>query len=279
MTAVASRTAKASRFIARRRSPLGSRLTFAHVAPVLLAVVAFVLGLVVLQQRSATVLVPVASRAINAGDRVTPGSVRLVRVHAQDAEARAGLVAPGDLAASAGWVASVLIRAGDPITRSEVTKPAGPAGLGSMSLQVPVEHADGGALRLGDRVDVIGQVNGTAQYQARGLQVLAVASQDRSGGLVAAGSGGYFVVVAVDSTTALRLAQAVDARGSGAGVVDIVRTTGVAGDRLGSTPPSPAAGRATTAPASATAARAGAADGGGEVGPVGHHPAVEAVAV
>jgi Flp pilus assembly protein CpaB len=227
-------------------------VTVGHVAPFALAALAFVLVLAVQRGKSQTVQVPVAASAINAGDPVTTANVRMVTMHAQDSAARSGLVAPADLAASQNWVAAVLIRAGDPITHSEIAKASGPTGLGSMSLQVPIEHADGGALTAGDRVDVIGQINGASVYEARGLQVLSVASTAKAGGLGGT-SGNYYVVVAVDTDTALRLAQAVATKGSG-GVIDIVRTTGVAGDQLGTVTPStggatgvsPASGHSTT---------------------------------
>lgn len=197
----------------RSRRSLRDTITVGHIAPFAVGLLALILVLAVLRQRTQTVLVPVAAAAINAGEPVTGARVRMVAMHAQDSDARSGFVALADLDASQRWVASVLIRAGDPITRSEIGKASGPTGLGSMSLQVPIEHADGGAIVAGDRVDVVGQISGRADYVARGLQVLSVASQARAGGL-GGGSGTYFVVVAVDADTALRLAQSANAKGS-----------------------------------------------------------------
>ena len=93
-----------------------------------------------------------------------------------------------------------------------------------MSIPVGPEHAVGGTLAVGDRVDVVG-VDGTqATYVLRDVQVVGVATTAKSGGLgLAAGSQQYFVTVAVDDAGALRLAVAVRS-----GKFEVVRSTGAA---------------------------------------------------
>jgi Flp pilus assembly protein CpaB len=155
----------------------------------------------------------------------------MVTMHADDSGARAGLLTLADLHSSQNLVAAVLIHSGDPITRSEIVRSAGPTGLASMSLPVPVAHANGGSIVVGDRVDVIGHGTGVAEYVARGLQVLAVAPASSSSGLGASTSNStFYIVVAVDSDTALRLSQALGNSNTG-GAVDVIRTTGVPNDQ------------------------------------------------
>jgi hypothetical protein len=87
-----------------------------------------------------------------------------------------------------------------------------------MSLPVPVEHAAGGSLVAGDRVDVIAVSDGVAGFVAVDLEVTSVA--DGASGAIGTVSS-YHLVVNVDSDEALRLAEAL-----AAGPVEIVRATG-----------------------------------------------------
>lgn len=210
-----------------RRRGLRGRLTVGHVAPVVLAVFTAVFVLAGLADRSATVEIPVASAAIPAGAAVNATDTRLVRVHRSDSRLVAGLISASEL--GQGWVAAVRIEAGDPITRSALTQtPAGASGLGAMSLPVPADRADGGALQPGDRVDVLGSDgNGGVAYLAEGLQVLAVSPP--SSGLLSATSGDYWISVAVDRATALKLAAALDAQsggGSAVSALEVVLSSG-----------------------------------------------------
>jgi hypothetical protein len=196
-----------------------------HVAPLVLAVFAAVFVLAGLADRSASVEIPVASAAIPAGVAINGTDTRLVRVHRSDSRLLGGLVSANQL--GEGWVAAVRIEAGDPITRSVVTQAAGASGLGAMSLPVPADRADGAALQPGDRVDVLGSDgNGGVSYLAEGLQVLAVSSP--SSGLLGATSD-YWISVAVDRATALKLAAALNSQaggGSAASALEVVRSTG-----------------------------------------------------
>ena len=216
---------------ARRRRWLAGRLTWGHVLPVVLAVLAAVFAAVALGDRSSTTRVAVANGPIAAGVPVDGGDTRLVTVHAGDTSLRAGLLPAAGVVE--GWVAAVAIRAGDPITRSEVVHPAAAGGgLGAMSVAVPVSHADGGAIVAGDQVDVIGG-SGAGDgpvYIAQGLKVLNVADT-RAGGVLTSGTGDYFVVVAVDRPTALRLSAALASSAGSApsAGIQVVRTTGEAG--------------------------------------------------
>jgi Flp pilus assembly protein CpaB len=213
----------------RRRRSLAGRVTWGHVLPVVLAVLAAVFAAVALGDRSSTVQVPVANGPIAAGAPVDRNDTHLVSVHAGDSSLRAGLLPAASL--GEGWVAAVAINAGDPITRSEVAHAAaGGGGLGAMSIPVAVSHADGGAIVAGDRVDVIGgSAAAGPEYIAKGLKVLDVANT-RATGVLATSTGDYFVVVAVDRATALKLSAALAASGGSAASagIQVVRTTGEA---------------------------------------------------
>jgi Flp pilus assembly protein CpaB len=210
----------------RRRRRVGSRLTLAHVAPVALGIVAVLLVLAGLKDRTATETVAVAGQPIAAGQSVTMSDVRWVSVHRADGLVSAGLVGRSGL--RGGWVAAVAIPVGAPITANELSRPAA-SGLNSMSIQLPPSRADGGALSAGDHVDVISVASGKALYIATGLLVLAV---DAGTGGVLGGiqDTNYYVTVAVDPATALRIAaaQGVSATGTGA-QVELVKDALAAG--------------------------------------------------
>ena len=200
-----------------------------HVAPVVLAVLAGVFVLAGLRDRASMISVPVAGQNIPAGAVVNGGDTRLVKVHRSDVTMVAGLLPSASL--GEGWVAVAAIGQGEPITRSAVTQQAvAGSGLGSMSIPVPVDQADGGGIAAGDLVDVIApSANGGASYLAQGLRVLSVAAS-RTSGALGGSTSDYYVVVAVDRATALRVAAALGSSSSGgrSGGVQVVRSTGEA---------------------------------------------------
>lgn len=223
---------------------LGSRWTVGHVAPVVLAVLAAVFVLGALRDRGAMVLVPVASAPIPAGGAVNGSDTRLVKVHRSDVGVVSGLLPGAEL--TAGWAVLSRIDAGEPITRGAVThgSTAG-SGLGSMSIPVPVDRADGGAIVAGDRVDVIVSSGSGALYVAQGLWVVGVSST-KTAGVLAGATGDFYITVAVDRPTALRLTAALGTSGStgATGGLEVVRSTGETGSApAGSySPPAPGGG-------------------------------------
>ncbi|MCU4186434.1 hypothetical protein K6U06_18850 [Acidiferrimicrobium sp. IK] len=240
----ASTSAAPTTGYALRHRRLGSRWTVGHVAPVVLAVLAAVFVLAALQDRGATVLVPVASAPIPAGAAVNGSDTRLVKVHRSDAAVVSGLLPSGDL--RAGWVAVSRIEAGEPVTRGAVTQgPVGASGLGSMSIPVPVDRADGGAIAAGDRVDVIVSSGSGASYVAQGLTVVGV-SPTKTSGVLAGATSDFYITVAVDRPTALRLTAALGTSGStgSTGALEVVRSTGETGSASAGSyrPPAPGGG-------------------------------------
>lgn len=216
--AVATAVPSADRLPVPRRR-LGQRVSAGHVVMVVAALLAVLLNFSVLRARDDTVQVAVAARDIPAGATVPAGAIRYAAVRVDDA-LLATLVEPGDLADLDGWVAAGPLTAGEPVRASDVRAPSAPRAQRAMSLPVPVQHAVGGALRPGDRIDVIEVRDGAASYVVTDAEVLDVAASEQRG---IAALEQFSVTLAVDDRTALRLAAAVRA-----GTLDVVRSTGAA---------------------------------------------------
>lgn len=200
---------------ARRR--LGRRLSATHVVIAIVVILAFVLNLLVLQDRSSTTLVAVADRALVTGSVVDRSALRLVPIDS-DFEGISRIVTEDDLAGLEGYVLARPIPNGGLLDRSALVQPGSESGLRSMSLPVPVEHAAGGSLAAGDRVDVIAVTDGTARFVAVDLEVISV-SETGSGAIGSISS--YHVVVNVTADQALELSEAL-----AAGPVEMLRATG-----------------------------------------------------
>lgn len=205
---------------ARRR--FGRRPSATHVVIAIVVILAFVLNLLVLQDRSSSTLVAVADDALSTGSALDGSSIRLVPVDS-DFEGLPGLLTEADVASLEGWVLARPVAAGALIDQSALVRPGTASGLRSMSLPVPIERAAGGSIVAGDRVDVIAVADGTARFVATDLEVTAVSTPD-SGGIGAITT--HHVVVSVESGDALALAEAL-----AAGPVDVLRATGA--DRIG----------------------------------------------
>jgi Flp pilus assembly protein CpaB len=217
----------ASSGLSRSRSP--SRLTAGSVLPVLLAVLAAGFTYEAVQDRSSMTSIVVTSSLLPAGAAVNRHDTRTVRVHTSDTAVLHGVLTPSQL--GDGLVATVAVEPGEPLTLSEVEKPSLAPTLGEMSIAVPLQQAAGGRIGAGDFVDIIAATGtGGAYYVAQGLRVLGVAPASSSSGALGGGTGGYFVVVAVDKQTALRIAGALGPNGGGAtgNDIEIVRSTGEA---------------------------------------------------
>lgn len=181
-------------------------------------ILAFVLNLLVLQDRSSTTLVAIADQSLATGSPLDTSTLRLVPVESTF-EGLPSLVTEEEVGELAGWVLARPVAAGEMVHRSAFVEPGSDSGLRSMSLPVAMEHAAGGSLAMGDRVDVISVADETARYVAVDLEVISVSDGSASGGIGTVSA--YHVVVNVDADEALRLAEALDA-----GSVEIVRSTG-----------------------------------------------------
>jgi Flp pilus assembly protein CpaB len=183
----------------------------------IVVILAFVLNLLVLQDRDGTTMVAVADEALAAGATIEPDVVRLVPIDSGFA-GLPDLVTEPELVSKEGWVLSRSLAAGGLIAETVLVQPGPGSGLRTMSLPVSIEHAAGGDLGAGDRVDVISVVDGAADFIAVDLEVV-TASQIPSGSI--GSSSGYHVVVNVTVQDALELAAALDS-----GSIEVLRSTG-----------------------------------------------------
>ncbi|MFQ5522231.1 MAG: hypothetical protein ACE5F5_01450 [Acidimicrobiia bacterium] len=204
------------------RRPSRRRPSATHLLIGAVAVLAFTLNFLALRDRDATVMVAVASRHLMVGESLSSDDLRFVPV-AADFEALPSLVTEDQASAVRGWVLGRSIPEGGLVERSVLVEPGAPAGLRSMSIPASVEHAAGGSIGPGDRIDIIAVEDGVASYVARDLEVVGVSEGERGslGGL-----GAFHIVVAVDEEQALRLAEAIDGAS-----MEVVRSTGAGDDR------------------------------------------------
>ena len=198
------------------RPQLGAlgRLSTGHWVILVAGLVAMVLNFVYLRSQQDTVSVAVASVDIASGTRLDPSMVSFTPVHAS-ADAEEGMVAAEEVERLSGLVAIRSIPSGTLLSERDF---AATSTLRAMSIPIDPEHAVGGALRAGDRVDVLVSSDGTARYVLVGAEVLAVS--DASGGALG-GTGRYAVTVGLDSAAALEVAAALSD-----GTVDLLRSTG-----------------------------------------------------
>ena len=191
----------------------------AHGLMVLSGLLAFLLIASVLGDRSERLVVATAHDDIAAGTAVTPDLVEPTRLPARTP--LADRLATLDEVRQGRWTAGQPIAAGDPIRRSDLLASGEGSALRSMSIPVARENAVGGALRVGDRVDVIDVVDGQSAFVVTAAQVTRLPSTSVSGGLTRGVERDYFVVVQVSASEALALAQSL-----ADGKVDVVRSTG-----------------------------------------------------
>jgi Flp pilus assembly protein CpaB len=200
----------------RRRNPL-TRVSAAHLLMLLAGVLAFATNLIVLRDHDQTRTVTVAAIDLPAGHSVESTHLRAVEVDVDDT-LYATLIPWAQASALVGQVTAHSIGEGVLIGASDLRNPSGPAGLRSMSIPVDAQHAVGGELASGDRIDLILVADDGPRYVLTGTEVLSVSS---GGELGALGSGDFYIVVAVDADQALQVAEAIrDGR------MEIVRSTG-----------------------------------------------------
>ena len=198
------------------RRPGRRRFSSTHLLIAAVAVLAFVLNFLALRSRDANVMVATADHSAPQGAALTEDLVALIPISTGFAGIDS-LLAEDALADFDGWALARPVEEGDLITVDDLVEPGIAGGLRAMSLPVPPEHAAGGRLAVGDRVDVITVSQDVASYVATGLEVTAVPTPDSS----TFSSATHHVVVGVTSDEALRLAEALDA-----GSIEVIRATG-----------------------------------------------------
>lgn len=211
-----------------------TRASGAQVLMVTVGIVAFIANLAVLRSADDSVLVAVAAVDITAGTRVAPDThIAFVSLPA-DGAGLAPLVTGSEVAsAAAGRVLTASMREGDVFVESDLLPAATTGGLRAMSIPVRPEHAVGGDIVSGDRVDVIVVSAGIARYVVSDIEVLGVPGERRG---AFSTSGAFFVTVAVDDSQVLEISEAASSD------VRIIKSTGAAPPRS-TVPPEEVPGR------------------------------------
>lgn len=251
-TVTTARGGTAPRRIEPRPARPRLRWSAGHLVVALAAVLAAVANLAVLRSADATVGVLSLAAPATAGQPLAELALTTVDLRVDDARARDALLLAVDRERAVDRVLATDLPAGAPLRWSDLRDPAaGADGLRRMSVPVRPELAVGGALRPGDRVDVIQVTDGVGRYLVSSAEVLAVATP---------GDGSfaelvtYHLTIAVEPDVALCLAAAIDAD-----QVSVVMATGqepvatagcppVAPDAAGDDDPSDASGTGGGAP-------------------------------
>lgn len=203
--------------IAAPRRSLFSRLSTGHVVMIVAGLLAVVANLAVLSARDDVFVVSAAAGEIRQGQVVSPGDFQPVDVNV-DEDALRNLVLTEDLTALEGKIAARTIPAGALVHPDDFRSASAPLQLRAMSIPLDRQDAVGGDVAVGDLVDVIAVGDGTSEYITTAAEVLAVPESATSG---IAGGTSFFITIAVDADTALRLALALDESR-----VSVVRSTG-----------------------------------------------------
>lgn len=201
----------------RSGTALIGRMSAGHWIMLTAGLLAVLANFALLRSRDEMVQVAAADRDLDRGSAATADAFHLVEIQG-DTDVLSTLVPAEGVAALDGLIAARSISAGELISTSDFVSAAAPSEQRAMSIPVDRVHATGGMISDSDVVDVIVVTDGIAEYVVIAAPVLDVASSSSSG---IGASGQYYVTVAVDSLTALRIAAAIDG-----GSIEIVRSTG-----------------------------------------------------
>lgn len=203
-----------------RKRPWWSRASAAQIFMIVAGILAFIANLAILRARDDVVLVAVAATDINAGVAIQEAAhVHYVELNGSD-EVLAPLVTADEVDGITGFILSSPIRAGEMFVQSELVESINPIDRRAIALAVGRDHAVGGAISVGDRVDVIWVDDDVARYVVTGVEVIDTTDTERTGGAFSA-SQAFSITVAVDDVQALQLAEALNS-----GQIEVVRSTG-----------------------------------------------------
>ena len=202
----------------RRRRWLAA-VSGAHLLIVATGVLALVANLVLLRRgEEPPAQVAVSRVALAPGRSLQPGDIQLTPLDVSESVA-SHLVSEEELAEYQGWVITRRTAAGSLLTKESLRSPLSTVEFRAMSFPVDADHAVGGDLVHGDRVDVIRVDDEQAFFVATDLKVLGVSTQ--SEGALGLSGGGFHLILEVDDRTALALALAL-----ANGQVEVLRSTG-----------------------------------------------------
>jgi Flp pilus assembly protein CpaB len=196
-----------------------TRLSTGHVVMIVAGLLGVVLTLGILRTGEQRQAVLVAADDLVPGTVIDRDAVRVEQISA-DRTVLASAFTAAQLDDLEGRVVSATISKGALLSRDSVQPSAAAGATRSMSFPLPKARALGGALDVGDRVDVVAvQHDGVgAGYVMTDVEVLAV---DGARGGPLGTSDDVTVTLAVDADSAVRLAAALEG-----GTVTLVRSTG-----------------------------------------------------
>lgn len=201
---------------ASRRRGLLSRLSAGHIIMIVAGLLAALVNFNLLQSRDATFPVAVARSDFIPGQPVTAADFRAEEIKATE-NVLSTLFLYENISSIEGMISIRPIRAGQLVGPADFQEPAAPLQQRAMSIPIETDLAVGGAITESDLIDIIHVDKQVARYVAVSIPVLAVAGDEASFG----GTIDFYVVVAVDAETSLKIASALDE-----GTVMLVRSTG-----------------------------------------------------
>lgn len=202
------------------KRPWWSRASAAQIFMIVAGILAFIANLAILRAREDVVLVAVAASDINAGVSIQEAAhIEYVELNGSD-DVLAPLVTADEVPAIAGSILSSPIRAGEMFVESELVASMNPIDQRAIAMAVGRDHAVGGDISIGDRVDIIWVNDDVARYVVTGVEVIDTTNSERTGGAFSA-SQSFAITVAVDDVQALKLAEALNS-----GQIEVVRSTG-----------------------------------------------------
>lgn len=201
------------------RRGLWGRLSIGHVLMLVAGLIAILLNFAVIRARDEVFQVAVAGQTVLAGTELNQQMFTFTEVKMQE-DALRQLVQPEAIGSVEGQIAASTITQGELLQRSDWTDPAAPLELRSISIPVNREHAVGGRLAKGDRIDVIAVDEDKARYVLVDAEVLEIADPG-TGGLTSTSQ--FWFTVAVTADQALELSPVIRD-----GKFEVVRSTGSA---------------------------------------------------
>ncbi len=202
------------------KRPWWSRASAAQIFMIVAGILAFIANLAILRSREDVVLVAVAATDINAGVAIEESAhVEYAELNGAD-DVLAPLVTADEVPGITGFILSSPMRAGEMFVASELVESVNPIDQRAIALAVGRDHAVGGDISVGDRVDVIWVSDDVARYVVTGIEVIDTTNNERSGGAFSS-SQAFSITVAVDDVQALQLAEALNS-----GQIEVVRSTG-----------------------------------------------------
>lgn len=202
------------------KRPWWSRASAAQIFMIVAGILAFIVNLTILRARDDVTLIAVAATDINAGVTIDEAShITYVEING-DGDSISPMLTVAEVETYAGRILSSPMRAGDLFIESELVLAATPLDQRAIALAVGRDHAVGGEIGIGDRVDVIWVNDDVAEYVVTGVEVIDTSASERSGGAFSANQT-FSITVAVDDVQALRLAEALNS-----GQIEVVRSTG-----------------------------------------------------